>query len=408
MRRGIQKTAAYLHAVLFLAIIVHTVFGIAWEEEQEAAQYFYWLSFCIIIPVAVTGEAAARCKGFLGYGLFSLASFAGMEWLVRFIGIQLMEPGMLTGFCVFLGVEAVWVVADRLLGRLDKAKQQKECVYGRDTAVKQRTFEKPYWGILAVFFAAYAAGLLIRNAALCNEALGSAILYFFLCASYHFVAGTENYLGLNHRVGNMPSKRIYGINGVILVVFLLAAAVPAAAAVGTAGLRRYLVWEKLDIQVEQQPAEWAPSRLEADGAFDIDMYFPDEEGAQPEPPEWLDDLAYVVAAAALFGGVILLIQEIRRLLARFGEGRDENGDLVEELKEPEQEELPVKRARRGKEPSTERERIRRRYRRTIRRHRKETPAAHETPLEMEQAARIADTPEGRELHELYEKARYGR
>ena len=57
---------------------------------------------------------------------------------------------------------------------------------------------------------------------------------------------------------------------------------------------------------------------------------------------------------------------------------------------------------------SERERIRKKYRRTIRRHRKDRPAVYESPVEIEENAGIAGTEEGVALHMQYELARYGR
>lgn len=56
---------------------------------------------------------------------------------------------------------------------------------------------------------------------------------------------------------------------------------------------------------------------------------------------------------------------------------------------------------------TEEDRVRRLYRKFIRKHRKELPAIYETPTEIELAAGVADTEEGKAMHEKYEQARYG-
>ena len=43
----------------------------------------------------------------------------------------------------------------------------------------------------------------------------------------------------------------------------------------------------------------------------------------------------------------------------------------------------------------------------IRKHRKELPAIYETPTEIELVAGVADTEEGKAMHEKYEQVRYG-
>ena len=56
---------------------------------------------------------------------------------------------------------------------------------------------------------------------------------------------------------------------------------------------------------------------------------------------------------------------------------------------------------------SEGDKVRIQYRRYIKKHRKDRPAPYETPQEIEVAAGVADSVEGKELHYKYEKVRYG-
>ena len=51
-------------------------------------------------------------------------------------------------------------------------------------------------------------------------------------------------------------------------------------------------------------------------------------------------------------------------------------------------------------------RVRRRYKKEIRRRRKDLPKPQETPHEIESATDLIGTPEGEALHTAYEEARY--
>ena len=64
--------------------------------------------------------------------------------------------------------------------------------------------------------------------------------------------------------------------------------------------------------------------------------------------------------------------------------------------------------RRGRAPKTADEQIRREYRRFIRKNRTDCPASYEPPREIEVLAGVADTPEGKTLHDKYEEIRYGK
>jgi hypothetical protein len=53
-------------------------------------------------------------------------------------------------------------------------------------------------------------------------------------------------------------------------------------------------------------------------------------------------------------------------------------------------------------------RIRRRYKKTIKKHRKDLPALYESPNEIEEKAGLINNDEMKDLHSQYENARYGR
>ena len=84
---------------------------------------------------------------------------------------------------------------------------------------------------------------------------------------------------------------------------------------------------------------------------------------------------------------------------------DDNGDKIEDLGENAGE----RRAPRAlRETDIETVRIRRLYKRTIRKHRRDRPAPYETPAEMEEKAGLANDTAMRTLHADYERVRYGK
>ena len=91
----------------------------------------------------------------------------------------------------------------------------------------------------------------------------------------------------------------------------------------------------------------------------------------------------------------------------FRNSRDENGDIIEEIQDKgrsDMEEILEKRHRRTDSAA---EKIKRRYRKMIRTHRKDSPAPYESPAEIEEGAGLQDDEEMRELHRAYEEVRYG-
>ena len=104
----------------------------------------------------------------------------------------------------------------------------------------------------------------------------------------------------------------------------------------------------------------------------------------------------------------MLLRKIYATFQDFRKAIDENGDMVEELEDTEETVQLIKRTTpSSRYKLSERELIRKKYRKTIRRHRKDRPAPYESPFEIETNAGIADSAEGKELHQNYERARYG-
>ena len=101
---------------------------------------------------------------------------------------------------------------------------------------------------------------------------------------------------------------------------------------------------------------------------------------------------------------LALIKKVYSVFQDFRAVNDENGDIVEELQDTDDIINITAPLRRRK--LSERERIRREYRKVIRRHRKDRPAVYESPAEIEQNAGITQTEEGIALHDRYETARY--
>ena len=131
-----------------------------------------------------------------------------------------------------------------------------------------------------------------------------------------------------------------------------------------------------------------------------------------EPPVWLQlffqILENVLTVAGLVFIAVLLVRMLQKAVRAFRIRDTENGDEIESLLQEERASLRARTGFGGSAAEREKNRIRRRYRRTILRYRKEAPGIQETPSEMEKLAHLPDTEEMRNLHLDYEQARYGR
>lgn len=407
MRSGIKAAAIYIHTVLILAMIVPALYALVLRSGEYDGEKLYFLGLLILLPVTVTGVAIKRCRSLLFYLVLSIAAACLTVELAMTLGRAVLGE-LLWGYVFLLAAEACWVTVERFLQRtsVDKTAGKGES-YNPDYQPRQSIFENPHFGVVSFFAAIYLVGLFVANPALCNQALWSAILYLFAAVLYYYVDRTEEYLALHKRVGSIPSKRIYGIGGGMLAAILAVLLLFAAAAVISGGQRQYTdirerkLFSELNLEQPMQE-EWMQ-----DGWSDM-AELQENLGETKSAPFWVDGLFWVFGAAVLLGFFVAVVQAIRAIFQKFRENYEENGDIVEELKE--ETGTAEKLSKRKREPyfRSRREQVRYQYRRFIRKHRKGKPGAYETPYEIETLAKVADSAEGKAMHRLYEEVRYGR
>lgn len=409
MRSCIKAGAKYIHSILLLAIIIPTIYAMAVNTEEYNGTMLYVLGLLVAIPVLLTGFTAAKCKSLFFYLLVSIASAAVTLELAVWSGKAALGK-LVWGYVLFLAAEIFWVVLENFLERISANKDAgRGETYSPDWKPREGILEKPRYGVLTLFTAAYLVGLGFSNPALCNQALGSAALYLFLTAVFSYVERTEEYLALHKRVCNLPSKRIYGIGGGILAAALTVVALFVLAAAFTAKYRQYTDvrgWELLsEIKIEQ----FMPEETEGTGGGGDMMEMLQQEVGEAEPmPYWVEMIFRVLAGMIMLGFLAAVLQAIRMIFKQFRENYEENGDIVEELKEHREEAERLRKKKRETHLHSQRERVRYQYRRFIRKHRKGKPGAYETPHEIETLADVAESEEGKAMHRMYEEARYGR
>ncbi len=154
-----------------------------------------------------------------------------------------------------------------------------------------------------------------------------------------------------------------------------------------------------------RPEEWNiepfsnPKQLES-----FSDLIPDQE--THELPEYVKGMGYVLCFIIFAGLAVLLLRMFWRFCGEFRDTEEENGDVSDTFLPDRREKLRPAARQRGAD--SERERIRRRYRREIKKHHPGKPLPSLTPHEIEAEAGLAGTPEGEELHGIYEEARYDR
>lgn len=407
LRNRIKKATGWLHATLIMAIITPLLYALGAEQQDTIGQTLYLKCLLIAFPIIITDLAIEKCRGLFSYLIISIVTFAATGIIGLRIAGPIRESVLFWGYMLLLLGETAFVIICRIISRLQK-KEEKDAARGEDPSWRPAhdALREPAFPLLIYFLAVYGVALNVDNPSVCNAALFSAALYTPVTFLYHYICETENYLSLNKRTCNLPSKRIYGIGNGMLALFLLLFLLILLPSLFTISDRHYRDLRKWKAPIDIDFTELPNERMEENTSEDPMALLMAESGEQKPTPKWLIALSYVMEAFVFLFIIIVLVKSILSTFHAFRAAADENGDIVEELEDTEDVRKITLPARRRK--LSERERIRKEYRKTIRRHRKDRPAAYESPDEIETNAGIAGREDVKELHRNYEAARYGR
>lgn len=344
----------------------------------------------------------------------SLVLLAGIGGLTVLSGLVSGERGVLENNEICYGVvmlaETFFMIVKRFADRVKTAWRRRE----EPLAPRYISFmEHPALSLVWYFVVLYLSGCILNAGQLCDIAFYSAIAYTFLALFYEYFCATGKYLEMNRRTEGISRRRLYRVSFSMLLIFAVLLSGAMLPAILLSGQRQYT-------DIREWFGDTGPALYEyesgngfrppADTMGADWMELLDDGKPAPEPPGLVIAVFWGIAttcALTFLYGVIMLI---RQLLRDFRDSRDENGDIVEEIEEDQttrqKEDFFGRKGRRGLEG--EAERIRRRYRRTIRRHRKDRPAPWESPAEIEENAGLADDDLMQRLHGQYERVRYGK
>lgn len=409
MRKLIRKSAGWIHASLIIAIIIPLIYSIGAEPVDMTGQNLYVKCLFIFLPIAASDFAAEKCKGFLSYLITSIVIFAVTGMMSWFISASLNTNMMSLTYMIMILCGTLFVIIDRFVERVNKYKERRLSQGENPDWHPYRTIlREPSFMALCYFAAIYTAALNLNSPSVCNAALFSAIVYTPVTILYQYVCETENYLFLNKRTCSLPSKRIYGIGSGMLAIFLVLFLLALLPTLFTVQNRHYRDLRNWFAGIETNFPEPETQVITEDNIEDPMASMIAEYGEPKPTPPWLIYLTYAIQTIVFLFLALLLLKRIFAAFQDFREAIDENGDVVEELHDTKEEASPIKKAPPVNHKLSERERIRRQYRKAIRRHRKERPAIFESPSEIEVRAGIADHEDCIKLHNDYELARYGR
>lgn len=397
-----MKILTYLHATLIAMLVLPLLYALAQLQDADGEGMLYLKCLLIFIPIMVTEIAVRRLKS-LGIYLFSCLAVTVAIWGV--IRLFFGGSGVLYPFVII--AESLFIAFIRFRERLRLARQQREDDLYAAPAIS--LINQPSLGFLWYFAVLYMIGIIFYSKTLCDIAFCNGAIYFFVALAYTYITETNRYLGLNKRTKNIPRKRLYTTGTAMMGLFAVLVLIAMLPSFFLAGQRRYTdirTWSDNIRFVEYQPM--FPPQTGGDGYAGDDWISMINEGEPPpEPSKLWTYLGWIAAAAGIALMTYWGMKMLRQVFLEFRDSFDENGDKVEELAgEPLQKEEHLN-LRRSRKPESEAERIRRIYRHTIRKNRKEIPAPYESPSELEKNAGLLEDEEMKLLHVQYERVRYG-
>lgn len=409
MRKLIKTSAGWIHTSLILAVIIPLIYTLCVKDQAAVGSDLYLKCLIIFFPVVTSDLVADKCRSLLSYLVLSALIFAATGALGWTLAGSLHNSVLIWGYILLLLGETLFVILNRLTARLQK-KKAKEAAMSADPTFHPfyDILKEPSFPVLFYFGAVYLIAINFNSPSVCNAALFSAIVYAVTAFLYQYVSETERYLSLNKRTCNLPSRRIYGIGSGILTIYLLVLMVLVLPSLFTISRRHYRDLRDLTSDVKIDYIEMMMDNPQQDmGENPLDALLA-EYGDTGPAPWWVDFIFYIVSAVVFAFLAIMLIKKVFSVFRDFRMTNDENGDIVEELQDAKDSSEDIRKIKTSvrRRKLSEREQIRKEYRKVIRRHRKDRPAIYESPTEIEVNAGIANTEDGRELHMRYELARY--
>lgn len=410
MRNCIKTCLEWFHVFLFLAIIAPLVYMGDSRRIPEQLYYVYFVSYLLLLSVVGIMTASKRCKKFWQYLLVVVCIYSAVSYGAKWLGALYLDE---IAEIIYVGCMRICTCVIAFLAfamRIYKGRRQEAKEIG-DASWREAEFEldKPNKMVSLWFVGVYVYALNMDCPQVCNIALYSTLAYLLIAIAHEFLDKTQEYLKLNEeacKVRNIPRRRIYGIGKFFLLSYLCLLLLAIVPAILTIGNRNYH-----DIRISHPSKTGKVEQIDVSRVMeDFPEIMPEELKPEPDPVNEtmiliLDIILYSVATITVTVVVVVFLIFLHRELAKFSQTAYEEDDVVESLEPMEENERIA--VRRPVWKRTEEDRTRRLYRKFIRKHRKERPAAYETPTEIETAAGVVDTQEGKELHRQYELVRYG-
>jgi len=407
------RIVGWLHA-LMLFWCFYPLAAEVFRLNGRTEKIFLLTGFFLLIPVILSWYGVMKLKYLILYLLASLlgsSAYAAFNGLLGFaMGINIY---LTAGFSLLC---SLFIFLIRGYGRIKKGQVQKmlkelpsadlaRVDYGElEVPVFLDTPSPLHW----IYFALhYLAGAVLKLSLYWHTIFYLFLFDVFLCFIYQFAGSFYDFLREHSGSANLPVKTmekvvkiIFGIACVVLLAFTLPSLFYGKEPLSTLTFEEKEPLEKWT----PEPEPVAPKEEMTDWR---ELLTGDEEPR--EPPKWLVFLSQIIFYLVCVGTMGAILAAIYRACRRAGKFfASETEDEIRFLEKgfSDQQERLKKRKLPWPGNASANMRIRKYYKKMLRRGFKNQPEGSETPVELENMAGFPDG-EGREfLHGCYEKARY--
>ena len=420
MERKICRFTEAFHQVLILQLVCPFLYVFYERRQDRWILPLYLTGWAFLLCAFITRKAARQARTLWGYLAAALAGAAGSMLIsALLVSARFLWPGGGTwmrwssvqwAVLIACPVLCLWMAAEAAMIRMN-GKRRIQAMENNDISwtEHQTILQHPAGPYLVWFAIVYLAALLCSCPRLCDLSLADGVLYLLTWLVWRQSTVTENYLEETGALTNVPVNKIRRMHrGMILAG--MAALIPAAAVAMLFGsMRQYRDLRKADLSMPIVTESMDQGLMpEAQESFPEWMHLMEPEEPAFTWPAWMEKLPTVIFILMMIVVGFLALRAAREYLLEFAGVPEENGDLSQSLEEETSVKLRPFRGRFSFGGMTEKEKVRRQYRRAIRRYRKEKPGIYESPEEIEAGAAFPPGFDCAALHDAYEQARYGR
>ena len=410
MRKHLKTLLESIHLLLLFSTVLPILYMLGMERETGMIYRLYFAGYILFLSIIGVKKAASGCKTLPGYLLCSAAVLILTSIPAFGLGRFILSQTINGAYMLYIVLGTIAAFLESYFVRMHSIRRQR-AKERMDSSFKQSeiALEKPKPAFCCYFICIYLLALNFDCAEVCNIAVVSTLCYLLISIGYQYIDRMEAYLNINNNacnLQNIPYKRIFGIGKYFVFSYLFLILLAIIPALLTTNLREYRDFRQWILEREVDETELSEAESHRNFGVDPEMEAMELMGPPKEMPLFLK-LLFQGAMLLLFAAILIaLIRWIKEELSTFSQGIDESGDYIESLTAADRESAvkPIVSPHSQKKE----DKIRKEYRKFVKKHRKERPAVHETPTEIEILAGVAQTEKGKELHEQYELARYGR